>query len=450
MLPYQVLFSDDGAKASEMAFQKLDQIIASAMKYKLHINICTMSVPGRWTLTTGDYEYIGEFDLFTNPDRQEEAESIWNTISARYADLPNSVLSFTPVWESQNHDLSTGLNTKSYTAEDVTDEYMRLIAAIQEASPDRYVVCELTANNTAEDIAEESFGIAEIRENYNNVLLECNFCEVPFVYANMTAVAGEHIDNCNRSMLLSLYPCAYYDVQTYISKNDALVMNGDLYKGTELTIYLNNVRNSGTINFVADGKVIYEETLSKADYAVKNPISRYYAYKESDKAITITLDEDYSELSIETNGSYIEWCGMTVTLPEEYNVSRWFVPSAYEDFLESGEAEYSNNPYEKETSTIIISPTDYNSTHVVTINDDISYTTDSIWAEANSETINSWGAFVSEFEKDVAVRIENANFSGEYLSSVDYYNDFYSMCEKYGFSWFPNDFNFNNYAYVSN
>jgi len=450
MLPYQVLFSQDGSKASEIAFSKLDQIIASAMKYKLHINICTMSVPGRWSQTTASYEYAGEFDLFLNPARQKETEQIWYTISSRYADLPNSVLSFTPMWECMNFNLSTGLGVQAYTEQDVANEYMRVIESIQSASPGRYVVCELTAANEAEQIVRESSGIKDIKDNYSNVLLSCNFCENPFVYANMTAVEGEHIDNCNRSMFLSLYPCTYYNVQSFVRDGAPLEINGDLHKSTEIVIYLSNVWNTGKIKFVADGEVIYEEALKNARYTITNPLSRYYQYRESDKNITVTLDKDYSNISIQTEGCNVDWCGMQVVLPDEYSVSKWFAPSTYESFLESGQSDYSLVPYKKSTSTILVSPTNDENQYVLTINDDITYSSDSFWAQSSTETIMEWGEVFSGLGENAMIRIENANFSGEYLSSVAYYDDFYSMCEKYGYSWFSNDFDFNNYAYVQN
>jgi len=53
-----------------------------------------------------------------------------------------------------------------------------------------------------------------------------NFCENPFVYAEMTDVAGAHIDHENHSMFNPAYPTTIYAAQYHIENGLPLEMNG--------------------------------------------------------------------------------------------------------------------------------------------------------------------------------------------------------------------------------
>ncbi len=450
MLTYQTLFDDGVTQVNETNLKKLDAVIASAIKYNLHLNIVTFSLPGRWTRTDfKTYTSTGSLDLFTNPTRQQEANAVWALIAKRYKDIPSSVLSFCPLWEAQNTSLSSGLYVPPYTVNDVAVVYNRLIKTIRDYDPDRYIIYEPTPNNEAQSIINESNGIKnKIENNFKDTLMISNFCENPYVYAEMTAIQGEHIDHNNHSMFKPEYPVTYYATQYHINNSEPLTLQGDLVQGTKIDLYLSKISGSGTLNITTkDGTTLYSEALSDTSYTVDTPLSRYFLYAKSNKCISVTLPQNISELKISYSGSWYEWSGIDVTLPQQYAVNRWWFMSFYDATKQGIDWQ---KPSLKPTSRIMLSPNSYNSGRVITINSDITYNTSSIWAQSNEQTIYDWGAAMSQFSPNLLVRFECAafNIGTEYYSALRYYDDFMAMCKEYHFSWLSNDFN-NIFSYSS-
>ncbi|MEG0127249.1 MAG: hypothetical protein RR816_14355, partial [Clostridia bacterium] len=340
---------------------------------------------------------------------------------------------------------STGLPSKPYTLDDAKIVCADLARTVESVTPDRIAVYELENSEFSDDGTLCEY----VQSKCNNSIFSLNYASMPFVYANMTAVEGEHIDNCNRSMFQSLYPVTYYEAQIDVSDEKPLILKGDLPAGTEVQLYLARTYDKGTLTVYADNEVIYEEKLpSHKEYAVTNKLSTYIYYAESDKCITVTLAADAKEIRFE-NTSYCNWSGMAVTLPQEYAVKRWFTPSIYESYLENGEKNYDLFPYEKETSTILISPTIQDMTPI-TIHSDVSYSTDIVAAQSNAETVDAWFKEAAEKYPGVLVRSESADFSGEYYSQVRYYEDVLASIQRYGLGFLTNDFSFNNNVFVDN
>lgn len=452
MLTYQTLFDEGVTKVNETNLKKLDAVIASAIKYKLHLNIVTFSLPGRWTHTDFDtYTSTGSLDLFTNSARQSEANEVWALISERYKNIPSSVLSFCPLWEAQNTSLSSGLPVPPYTVADVGIVYKGLINTIRMHDPDRYVIYEPTANNDATSIINESSEIkASIEKDFTNTLMISNFCECPFVYAEMTAIQGEHIDHNNHSMFKPEYPVTYYATQYHINNGEPLILRGDLVKDTTIDIYLSKVSGAGSLMIKADGEPLPIQVnegelqssmeLMDADYNVDTPLSRYYLYAQSEKCISVKLPKDVDKLEVSYSGNWFEWSGIDVTLPQRYAVNRWWFMSHYDADKEGVEWQ---KPFLKSTSRIMLSPNSYDSGRDITINSDISYSTSSIWNQSNQQTVFDWGAVMSQFTPHQLIRFESAAFNVGtiYQSALHYYDDFMAMCKQYQFSWLSNDFN---------
>jgi hypothetical protein len=441
MFSYRTLFDDNVHSVNVSNLKKLDALIAAAMKYNLHIDILTFGLPGRWTSTDfNTFQTIGSFDLFTNPDRQKEANAVWALLSERYKDIPSATLSFCPIWEAQNYNLSSGLPVDPYTPEDVAKVYSQLIATIREHDPDRFIIFEPTANNDAEYSIKESRIIKDtIESKYSDVLMMANFCETPFVYAEMTAVAGDNIDNNNHSMFKPAYPTTIYAAQFHIDNGSTLDMDGELVAGTKIDIYLSKVDGTGDFNITADGKTLYSKSLSTRNFNVEAPLSGYYPYAKSDKLISITLPSDVEKLQIGYGGNWFEWSGIDVTLPKKYAVKRWWFMSGYDAMLGGVEQ---TRPTLKDTSTVMISPNSYNSGRTITINADVTYTSPEIFAQSNKQTIENWAKAMSEFSPNLTVRFENAGFNIGCIhdSALKYYDDLLSAFAKYGIGWFSNDY----------
>lgn len=440
MLTFQTLFDMDVTTVQETKLKQLDKLVAAAMKYNLHLNLVTFSMPGRWAdFDPLTFTSIGEFDLFTNAEKQKQAVAIWTMLAERYKDVPSSALSFSPLWETLNSNLSTGLPVDSYTETDVAKVFDLLVAAIRQQDADRLVIYEPTATNWAEDIVRQSALIQSTLEgNYSNVMMSTNFCEGAFVYANMTAQEGENIDNNNHSMFLSDYPATIYAAQREIRKGQPLEMTGELVAGTKLEIYLSKVWGTGDFEVLADGEPLYSEKLSQKTYDVGYPVSRYYPYAKSDKLITVTLEEDVERLEISFSGDLVEWSGIDVTLPESYAVERWWYQTEYDAALEGAEVK---PPYLTKTSRIMLCPNSNDSGRQIVIHPDVTYSSETVWEQANKETIEAWAKTISEFAPHSVVRIETANFNKCSLdAALAYYNDLFEALDRYGLGWYSNDY----------
>ena len=445
MITYQSLFDKRVTKVDQTQLKKLDRLVASAIKYNIHLNLVTFSMPGRWPDNDfNTYTSTGEFDLFTNEDRQKEAYAVWELLAKRYQNIPSSVLSFCPLWEAQNYNLSTGLPAEYYTPEQVAVVYEKLVSTIKKYGNDRLVIYEPTANSSSAFMVQDSKAIQDaIQGKYHNVQMITNFCEMPYVYAEMTAVEGEHIDNNNHSMFKPGYPTTIYAAKYCFEQKEFMEFNGDLVKGTTLKLYLSKVEGEGTFKVTGNGKELYSEQLSTKIYETNSPLTRYYPYAKSDKCISITLTKEIDQLKIEYSGDYWEWSGIDVTLPRKYEVKRWWNTSSYDLFLEGKEETLSAiSPKLKATSNIMISPNNDYSGDKITIYSDISFTSNAVIAQANKETINQWGDEIAEFAPSSLVRCEAANFnSGTDLeSALSYYEDFLEMCKKNKLGWLSNDY----------
>ena len=443
MITYELLFDRNVEHANLLNLRKLDALVAWAARYRIHLNLTTITVPGRWAVTNNDtFTSNGEFDLFTNPDRQKEAQRMWSLLAERYKDVPSSVLSFQPIWECSNGSLSTGLPFPPYTYEDVAAAYADLTQTIRNCDPDRFILYEPTASNDWETTIREGTAVQTAMERFDNVQLLTNFCEMPYVYAEMTAVEGENIDANNHAMFKPGYPTTYYGVQNNILPEAPLTLCGGIPAGTTIDLYASEVQGSGTLMITADGETLYSESLTDAVYQTENPLSRYFLYAKSERKISIVLENTANVVQIAFDGTQLNWSGMDICLPESYAVERWWYPSAYDQFQEGGTGPL---VIEKRlTSNIQLSPNCDVHGEVTIHADTVSYTTPQIVAQSNRNTINAWGQAISQFAPGSATRIERAAFylGTEYTSALDYYKDVLEMCGTYGLGWFTNDYCF--------
>ncbi|MDR0951921.1 MAG: glycoside hydrolase family 5 protein [Oscillospiraceae bacterium] len=442
MLTYQTLFDTRVTEVNEAKLRRLDEIVAYAIEYNLLLNILTYSMPGRWSLyDSANFTSTGEFDLFTNAQRQKEANAVWALLAQRYKDIPNSVLTFSPLWETLNYDLSTGLPYKPYTDRDVAAVYDQLISTIHGYSPSRLVIYEPTANNAIDTILDESAYIKRTLESkHDNILMLTNFCENCYVYAEMTDNEGEHIDNNNHSMFKPEYPVTTYSPSKYLNRGKSLKLTGELAAGTVINVYLEETEGAGNFEIVADGKVIHSEPLTAQRYNVGDTLSYQYPYAQSDKKIQVTLSNAANSLELRYTGNRFSWSGIDVVLPARYTVQRWWYTSYYDAGL-LGEDHV--RPYLKGTSTINISPSYWgDGGYNITINPDVTYTADVIRDQANREAIFEWAKTLSDFAPRSAARFEDACF---YLgttveSACAYYGDILAAFKEYGFGWYSRDY----------
>lgn len=452
-LDYEQLFNADVTEVDLSQLQILDQIVAQAVKYNMHLNIIMTSLPGRWVATTNEFENIGDFDLHINPEKQEQAKRLYAVIAERYKGISNDYLSFTPEFEPMNKNRSSGETPPEYSFEDYDASLAVFLDVIFNKSPDRLIILEpvgLTPEEDAEAVYTSFTG-------EDNVMYSYNFGEMPFIYANMTTEHGRNIDDENRSFYLVNYPTYYYELDNCIADPEhtalrdmiseefvdgvgSLRLDGCLPAGTVVDIYLSQTLG-GELQFITDGKIIYAEQLGHHIYETSEDPSMFIHYMTSDKKVTVTLTEDTEILEIATPGGAVLWNAMDVWLPEEYATERWYYATPYD--VREGLEEKEGLILKKE-SRVMIWPYDSDEhgdkVNQLTIHENLTYSTSTIKESASKETVEATLKAVSGFHPKSMVRYERAAFSGtSWNSMVAYYQDMFVELNANNLGWWSND-----------
>lgn len=460
-LDYQELFNKDVTEANMNAFYILDSIVAAAIETDTHLNLALYSLPGRIANEAAEHnDYISspELDLFINEEKQAMADKIFEIIACRYKDVPNYNLSISPFYEPTNKDLSTGIPFEEfpeYTWDDVAAYLGRAIDVIRAESPDRLIIYEASNANDQYVIIEESTPTKAVADEKGNVVIMYNFCQNAYVYACMTDTRGRHIDNMNSSMFIPEYPNYVYMVPEHIcggqDEDDlAITLEGLLPKGTVVTMQIKS-SIGGTLDISADGESLYSEELEEAEYEISEPLSGYYPYRVSEKSVSAVLPHDAENVVISCKKGAYDICGITLDMPEEYAVEKWYFAQAW-DVYEGREAR--EGVVKKTTSQVMICPNDFDRGQFVTIHDDMTYTSrnpentkhrtwvenDFYYDKADRSTIDAWSQMISEFDPNCVIRFERADFSGGIWPEMkEYYEDLLQSFEEYGYSWWSND-----------
>ena len=387
LLNYEPYFNSEVSEVNLLNLQTLDRMVETAIQYNLHLTISFASIPGREAYNNPtNFTSEGSFDLFINEEKQERVNRMWAILAKRYEEVPSAYLSFIPIWSTESSDLSTGLAAPECNIEECGNYLAEVMEVIREQDEDRLIVYEPTGVNDYGSILERCSVIKNCVKDVGNLIISYNFCENPYVYANMTDVAGENIDNNNRSVFLPEYPTYFYSVGWNVDEEHPITFTGFLPEGTVVDVYLKESWDA-TLNLSADGEVIFSEYIEKAQFETSNPISRYYQYATSEKKISVTLEKKVDELVLFCTGFGVGISGIDVYLPEEYAVERWYTATTYDVYMGYEEEA---GVTKKSTSRIMISPNDYNYLTNIEILEDVSYKTGKVLEEASTETIEKW------------------------------------------------------------
>ncbi|MBQ3211305.1 MAG: cellulase family glycosylhydrolase [Oscillospiraceae bacterium] len=443
-LRYEVLFSDDCSSVNLTQMEKLDKIVAAAVENDIHLNLCLCTLPGRtiW-LNNVDFRSGGEFDLFVNEAQQEKAALVWETLAERYKEVPGEYLSFTPFWEPFNYSISTGAEAPEYGPEEISRTLDKLTAVIRNADPERFMIYEIAPDAPPEIAIEKSLSAyTMMQQKYDNTMISYNFCQRAYVFAELTAAEDENKDKNNHGLFKPDYPVKIYAAKAIIESGEEILIDGCLPRGTSIEMYLSSSYGNGTFTIESDKAVLHSEALQEAEYETNYKISYYYPFAESEKKIALTLEENAEYLRLSCVNGGLDWSGINVILPEEYAQERWYMNSSYDAFLR-GEDESQMKAFElKSTSTVMICPNSNEDGTHITIHDDLSYSSDTLWQQANTESIEEWASGIAEFSPLCHARVEDAAFSQGTTqdSMIRYYDDVYSIFEKYSINWYSNDY----------
>ncbi len=454
---YQVFFNADVTQANATMLALLDKHVASAIQNNLHLNLCFTTVPGRTVILHSDYTSEGDFDLFINPEKQEMTLRLWQVLAERYRDIPSAYLSFTPVYEAFNHNLSTGLPAPEYTFADIGAFFAQISDVIHGADEKRLIINELDGVGDDLPNTENWMQVLDSMGNRSNILYNFGFGSGHFTFANMTAAEGQHIDNNNHSYSLVDYPTVWPCLSPFVIDKTAgmedalnawpiewdaegeknLTLEGLLPAGTTLDIYLYGTLG-GSIVIKADGEVIYEEALGDDGYERSEVISQYFQYSTTDKKISVVLEQDADLIEISSVGGAFFWSGMELTLPEEYAVEDWYFTTAYDVYMGIAEEQ---GLTKRSSSTVRLWPyEEFDRGRHAVIHEDLSYTTDGVYRESNADTLSASANTIAKFFPDAIVIYADVTFAAvKEDSMLRYYEDILSALTENGLNWLSYD-----------
>jgi len=456
---FESFFNYDTTQANVTALSLLDKYVAHAIQNNLHMNICLTTLPGRTSSWDSEsFTSTGDFDMFINPEKQQIALQIWQVLTERYRDVPSAYLSFTPFWGAFNPDLSTGLGAPEYSFADIGAFAVDVCDVIHEADEQRLIIVEVDTAGDNPPNTENCRQIMDALGKRSYVLYQFAFGSAHYTYANITATEGVHFDNMQHSFSLADYPTVWPSLSPYIidttvpgiqeifsqrpidwdaEDENKLTLEGLLPAGTILDLYLAQAYG-GSIVIKADGEVVYEETLEHMVYEQSELVSQYIQYSTSDKKISVALDQDTDYVEICAVGGAFRWAGMDLVLPEKYAAEDWYYISDYDVFL--GLAEEVGLT-KRLNSTVLLWPyEEFDKGRHAVIHDDLSYTTDDIFAEINADILSSSAKALADLAPNCIIFYERATFAAVTADSMlSYYDDLLSAMAENNISWWSND-----------
>ena len=390
-ISWRYLFDND-LNANLTLFKSLDEMIATAMENGMHINLSMAAMPGcgaYWAENIRD-DYIMDNDIM-NSEKRKKACEIWKTIATRYKDIPNANLSFQPISEYLGLYNPDGFGEgQAFTLEQIDDYHDVLIDAIREVSPERFIFyTSLFMPSKTQSGFDGTLGIEQYQhfsKKYKNIRPVCGLMDMAYMFYSYNTGDG-NIDWANHSVWVPTYPTTIYGGNGLIHDNNILTIDGCLPKGTTIDFYIADAANA-IMNVAADGNTLYEEVLN-GDFNMGYAMAFGEPFKKSDKKVTLTLEADAGEVVLSANGGSLNWCGIEVKLPESYTVKKWRKISEWDKETGLVGPEFKDvYIYQASTSSVQIGSTvnDWEGGSLrVTVNDDVTYTTDYIFSYSNKE-----------------------------------------------------------------
>ena len=438
ILPYWALFTSDMKQANLSMLQALDELVATAMEKGMHLQFSFSDIPGRgqWLQEDPTLPYVLDQDIL-NTEKRRQARLLFNIIATRYKDVPNNNLILTPFCGPGPQillDPSGFGEAKTFTEEEVVDFIDMLIDAIREKSPERFIIYEEFYGTLSYE-NKDQFQMAKdhykhISEKYDNILPVFNHMDMSYAFYTYTQGDG-NIDYASHSTWMPYWPFQQYSVLGNIGgENDQLTINGCLPKGTVLEFNLATAFYAELI-IVADGKELYKESLpGDNQYEVGYGSCWGEPFRPSEKVVTITLEEDATEITLSPGTGWVSFSGINVILPDSYGVERWRRDSQWDVQLGIlAPEDYHDEFYKKKTSTVQIGSWGEKGS-TITIHDDVSYTTAELGLHSDADFYESLIQKYSEIAPRWTCRFEDIN-STDYDSSLRFWDATMELFKKY-------------------
>ncbi|MBR4920922.1 MAG: hypothetical protein IKZ62_06370 [Prevotella sp.] len=443
MFPTFALIDSEGTKANLTNLKMLDKLVAACVENHITLRISADNLPGAGISFDPNDKFAPYIEDFSyDLTKCEIGCRMWKMLSERYKDIPSEYLIFTPV--------NGKYEPSKATAEKLAKYMCKLMDQIREVDPSRFIYYSYTGLNNADAIigGDARYYYQTINEKYDNVKIMRNFSEEVYVFTMLTP--GINIDMATHSTFIQEYPLTLYGANIEFRGDAPIKLDGCLPAGTKIDMYIKRTHtpsSGGTMRIMADGQQLEEIALENGDkeyntsYRGTPMYSGFLPYAESEKKISVTLDKTYNVLTFEcTADCAVTWSGIDVYLPESYQVERWYKATDYD--IQHGYEESFWGP--KKTSRVMICPNLYDSEEGrhITINNDVTFTSDVIWRKSDKETIQAWGAAIKNFAADCGVEVENQTYNRGCTqeSMIRYCLDTYGMLKENGFDFWMSDY----------
>lgn len=218
-------YFNEGDKVNLKQLEYLDRIIAWAIERDIHVNICFQDTPGmdisEFTAAEWTEEDLFQNAIFTDENLQKEAARYFKALAKRYADIPNTYLSF----ELSNE-------CEPVSDEEYVNAYKPVVEAIWDESPNRVVMACVQSYTAITGESMAKLGCCLDFHNYNPM----PFCEIfysteaenPGYYKNITwpyVTENGTVIDMEAAKDIVAYADAYSDASYNSVRNVALENN---------------------------------------------------------------------------------------------------------------------------------------------------------------------------------------------------------------------------------
>jgi len=260
------ILDKDWNKVNEEELKKIDQAVAWANQYGLHVCLNFHRAPGFTVNSPKEAK-----DLWTDAEAQEACVKHWTMFAKRYKGIPSSKLSFNLFNEPGGADGAT-----------LAKVSLKVAKAIWAIDPQRLIICD--GMGYGKDPHQELVGqgVAQATRGYG-----------PF---GLTHYKANWVDG-SAGWAIPQWPVIRFNSYLYgTDKKDLmgpLVLEGALAKKSELRIHVNTVSRLANLAITADGKVVLSKKLEPKDGTGEWKTS---VYKPEWKIYQNVYDRDYSAI----------------------------------------------------------------------------------------------------------------------------------------------------------
>lgn len=297
-------FPEDGGQVNLAELRDLDQMIAWAIEYDVHISLGMLALPGYAEEEDLNYQSIDD-SRWPDTQRWKLIEEYWVMLANRYADIPAKNLTFELCTEWAAFE--------EYNVSDFAANWSRIVGRIREISPDRVLIAGFdTAHESRLVLAEEmaSLGVSVAAHPY---------------------YPGEmHYHSRQRRLELGYtqelqWPMVWFPTDSFNNGNAPLHITGAI-GGTELTIYIGDEQLWATDT--GDSAI----HVATSDGTVLG--SHQFASGGAGDAMRVSIPAGVEEIVLTSNGHLELYC---LSLEGSFGTSQIVATDAYGS-ISQGEA----------------------------------------------------------------------------------------------------------------